>query len=678
MRITFLNLADYRQYHNLSSGPIGLAYLASAAKAHFPDVEISIEVDPDRVITSKPDIVGIRAFTETYSQSIEAAHHIRRYLGKEVPIWLGGPHINALPSTLAPIFELGVVGEGEQTFVELLALAYQQRLTPDYLKSIQGVVYWDEGKRVITPARETLMELDQILPPDRSIMKTWWPPQQSVINWPQPIYTSRGCPFKCVFCIYSMETQKVRYHSVDRVVSEIEDILRHNPGQETVSIHDDLFALSKKRLYELTQGIRAAKLHKKVGFVCMAKASVFNDEMALLMRDMNVSIVTFGLESGVQRQLSYLKGPRNKVEENVRAIDICARHGIRMGGYFIIGTPTETYSELQQAYWFIRGHYPPMSMAGVFRLTPFPGTKFWEEAVERGIVKNDLEDWRPFNYLDMDKRDYLFFNENYSLETFKDAYTHFCSIMDRNNLGISMEDHENRLVSYQEPVYKQVLQGLSQGQKVLEVSGFTRMTVSSVLEDLDLELQITRIKPWEFDSTHLTDSYDLIICNFALEQRPENPQLLLKALSQALSVGGRLLSFIYNPCHESVVMRLLNGSWDKELWGFRPFDMYTFLTPKQLEKIVQNEGLSLESITPLRKELYSERENAVQPHVQQTLELLQTHIGGPVLSTYREFAYTILTNPKEIPSSHGRYTEKAGESGQGRDLAYETTRPRTE
>ncbi len=675
MRITFLNISDFHQYHNLSSGPIGLAYLASSAKARFPEVEISIEVDPDRVIAAKPDIVGIRAFTETYSQSIEAAHHIRRYLGKEVPIWLGGPHINALPTTLAPIFDLGVVGEGEQTFVELLELAEKQRLTPDYLHAVKGVVYWHEGQRVVTEPRETLMELDQILPPDRSIMKTWWPPQQSVINWPQPIYTSRGCPFKCVFCIFSMETQKVRYHSVDRVVSEIEDILRHNPGQESVSIHDDLFALSKKRLYELTQGIRAAKLHKKVSFVCMAKASVFSDEMAMLMRDMNVSIVTFGLESGVQRQLEYLKGPRNKVSENVRAIDICARHGIRMGGYFIIGTPTETYSELQQAYWFIRGNYPPMSMAGVFRLTPFPGTKFWEEAVQRGIVHNEIEDWRPFNYLDMDKRDYLFFNENYSLETFKEAYTHFCSVMDRNNLGISMEEHERRLVGYQEPIYTEALKGLSQGQKVLEISGFTRMTVSSVLEELELELQVTRVKPWQINDETFQDSYDLIICNFALEQRPGSPQSLIKQLNRALAPGGRLLYFIYNPRHESVIMRLLNGSWDNELWGFKPFDMFSFLTPEQLQAALKQDGLSVESISPLRKESYSPRENAVQPQVQQVLALLQEQIGGPSLSTYREFAYTVLTYPKESPDNHGRYSETAGQSGQSRDLTSTPTGP---
>jgi anaerobic magnesium-protoporphyrin IX monomethyl ester cyclase len=658
MRITFLNISDYRHYHNLSSGPIGLAYLSAAAKARFPETEIQIEVHPDRVIASKPAIVGIRAFTETYSQSIEAAHQIRRALGKQVPIWIGGPHINALPATLAPIFDLGVVGEGEQTFVELLELAHQQRLTPDYLKDVRGIVYWDEGHRVITPARETLMELDQILPPDRSVMKTWWPTQQRMINWPQPIYTSRGCPFKCVFCIFSLDSQKVRYHSVERVVTEIEDILRHNPGQTSVSIHDDLFALSKKRLHELTQGIRAAGLHKKVSFVCMAKASVFNDDMALLMRDMNVSIVTFGLESGVQRQLEYLKGPRNKVADNVRAIETCARHGIRMGGYFIIGTPTETHQELQQAYWFIRDHYPPMSMAGVFRLTPFPGTKFWQEAVERGIVQNEMDDWRPFNYLDTDRRDYLFFNENYSLTTFKEAYAHFCTLMDRNNLGLSMEDHEQKLTSLQEPAYASALSLLPAGSRVLELSGFTRLSARTVCEDLQLTLDLTRITPWDYQPALLQGTYQLIICNFAFEQRPGAPEVLLAELSAQLAPGGRLLIFSYNPRHESILQRLLAGSWTLDLWNFRPFDLFGFLTREQLQQVLARQGLDVIWSNPLQPE----KSGSQTTPLQEALALLRAELG--LLPAPEEFAYTVLTAPREV--SHGRHSETAGQSGQSR------------
>jgi len=639
MRITFLVLKDYRHAHNQSSGPIGLAYLSAAAKARFPDTHVQIEVDVDQVIKSQPDLIGVSAFTETYSQSIEAVRYLKRHC-PETPIWLGGPHINALPMTLDKDFELGVVGEGEETFVELLTLFRAGKITPDHLIDVNGIVYWDEGLRKVTAPRDPIQDLDLIISPDRSVMNTYWPPLQRRIDWPQPIYTSRGCPFKCVFCIFSMDSQKVRNHSVERVVSDIEDILRHYPDQKHVTINDDLFAISKKRLYALTKAIREAGLHKKVSFVCMAKASVFSDDMAKLMRDMNVSIVTFGLESGVERVLQYLKGPRNKVSENIRAIDICARHGIRMGGYFIIGTPIETHQELQQAYWFIQNNFPPMSMVGVYRLTPFPGTKFWQEAIEANIVANDLEDWRPFNYLDQDKRDYLFFNQNYSLNTFKEAYPHFAKLTDRNHLATSTERQELGLINEIEPVYKDVLSRLKPKQ-VLEFSGFTRISAEWIVEELNLQTKTCLLRPWELFDKHQIhkDQYDLIICNLALEQVPSPPQKVLSTLLSFLASGGRLLMICYNPRQLFLLTQLLKGRWNTDYWGARPFDLYSFIVKEKLEKILRPEFQIAESSniepdgpTPVIKE--------------EVLELLSTHLNRP-LAESQYIAYTILTTPKE-------------------------------
>jgi anaerobic magnesium-protoporphyrin IX monomethyl ester cyclase len=650
MRVTFLIIKDYRQYHSLSSGPIGLAYLASAAKARFPDIDIRIEVDPQRIIDDPPDIIGVSAYTETYSQSIDAAIQIRKRLGN-IPIWLGGPHINALPQTLAPCFDIGVIGEGENTFVELLERFQAGQLHPPHLVDVKGIVYWEGLARKQTPPRDTVADMDLIIPPDRSVLKTWWPPSQSMIQWPQPIYTSRGCPFKCIFCIFSMEQQKVRYHSVERVISEIEEILRQNPGQESISIHDDLFALSKKRLHALTEGIRAAGLHKRVSFVGMAKASIFDDEMAMLMRDMNMSILTFGLESGVQRILHYLKGPRAKVSENARAIELCAKHGIRMGGYFIIGTPNETYQELQQAYWFIRDHYPPMTMAGVFRLTPFPGTKFWEEAVERGLVRSDMEDWTPFNYADLEKKDYLFHNDHYSLAEFKFAYDEFCKIMDKNNIGLRLDDYEKQLTRQHLPAYNEALQALPAGATVLEISGFTRLEAWRLARDQGLDLDVTRICPWEWEPDTLTEGYDLVICTYGLEQSPHRMETLLASLHRALKPGGRLLLLMQNPRHLNVLMRLVSGQWDNDLKGFRPFDILRLSTLPQVQAQLMQLGLSLASVAPLQDDGAS-----VQPHlVEQSLALIRQYVPQADLSTLHTFAYTLITTPKlPVPVSAPR------------------------
>lgn len=648
MRIAFLILKDYRFGHSLTSGPIGLSYLASAAKARFPEAEVTIEVDADRIIAARPDIIGISSYTESYSQSSEAARYIRRKL-PNTPLWLGGPHINALPMTLGKDYDLGVVGEGEETFVELLELYQRNQLVPEQLAGVKGLVYWDQGERKQTPARDTLMELDQIVAPDRSILKTYWPPTQQIIQWPQPIYTSRGCPFKCVFCIFSMDSQKVRYHSVERVVLEIEDILRHYPGQEHISIHDDLFALSKNRLRELVKGIREAGLHKKVSFVCMAKASVFSDEMAMLMRDMNVSMVTFGLESGVERILKYLKGERNKVSDNVKAIDICARHGIRMGGYFIIGTPHETYAELQQAYWFIRENFPPMSMAGIYRLTPFPGTKFWQEAIDMGVVSNDLEDWKPFSYLDQEQRDYLFFNQHYSLEDFKAAYPHFVRITDRNHLAMSTEKQELSFKRMLEPVYHELLKRM-QPKRVLEFSGFTRFLAQWAAEEEGLSTQVDLLRPWEWDSFEPEPAYDLVIANLALEQLPHLPQRSLQKLKAALAPGGRLLVIGYQAGHLSLLSQLLTGRWNSDFWGSRPFDLIRFVNPRHLPGWLGPE-LPLEKIEPLEIPIQH------TPLQSQALELLRQQLPEAQLQAVNQIAWLALSQPLQAASATAQTPE---------------------
>lgn len=637
MRVTFLILKDYRHIHNMTSGPIGLAYLSSAAKIRFPDIHIQIEVDVDRVIESNPDIIGISAYTESYSQSIDAARYFQKKV-PGIPIWLGGPHVNALPLTLDRNFDLGVVGEGEVTFVELLELYLQGRLQHDYLKDVKGVVYWHNKERYLTPPRETFENIDELPLPDRSIMQTYWPPTKQMIKWAQPIYTSRGCPFKCVFCIFSMETVKVRYHSVDRVVEEIKEILRHNPDQEHVTIHDDLFALSKKRLRELTVGIRAAGLHKKVSFVCMAKASVFSDEMAVLMREMNVSIVTFGLESGVERILHYLKGPRNKVSDNVSAIDICARHGIRMGGYFIIGTPTETYEELQQAYWFIREHFPPMSMAGVYRLTPFPGTKFWQEAIEMGVVSNDMEDWKAFNYLDADKRDFLFFNQHYDYDAFQEAYAQFSKITYKNHLAFSTERQELAYKKLLDPFYSDLLLDL-RPERVLEISGLTRMCSGWVAEDLQLNIQVDTVRPWALDQlADLPPDYDLVICTLALETSEWPAEKLTQELESMVKPGGRLLFIVYNPTHESLLNHILSGSWNSDFWGSRPFDLVRMLNVKNISPWLKH--CQPETIAPLSAQ---EQNTILSGEVISLLESIPN--ASVALSESKHVAYTVLTTP---------------------------------
>ena len=173
VKITLFYTCSKDKEYNKAGTPLGLAYLAGALSDHgFSDVEIA--VDEDYVIHSKPDVVGISSYSGTYTQSIQAAHKIKKAL--DIPIIIGGTHISTLPESLDPIFDVGVVGEGEFAFPELLTVYQNNNWNFGTLSSVPGVVLMNaEGIPHITLSRPLEMELDRISKPRRDVLNPYWP-----------------------------------------------------------------------------------------------------------------------------------------------------------------------------------------------------------------------------------------------------------------------------------------------------------------------------------------------------------------------------------------------------------------------------------------------------------------------------------------------------------------------
>jgi len=101
--------------------PLGLAYISSYVSAHLPETEFFYAENVDEVLSRDPEIVGI----STVSQNYDVASHLARELRERSytgPLLLGGFHISALPTSLSSEFDAGVIGEGEQTMLEMVRL----------------------------------------------------------------------------------------------------------------------------------------------------------------------------------------------------------------------------------------------------------------------------------------------------------------------------------------------------------------------------------------------------------------------------------------------------------------------------------------------------------------------------------------------------------------------------
>jgi anaerobic magnesium-protoporphyrin IX monomethyl ester cyclase len=182
-----------------------------------------------------PDMLAIGSVTQNWSRAIRYAK-----LGHEmgIPVIVGGSHISLLPQSLSKDMTAGVIGEGEQTFYELMQLFLRTgKLEARHLLDIRGLVLRDQSKLVRTSVRPPIKSLNDIPHPDRSLIG---------YNDFSYIVSSRGCPFKCAFCASSKFWDTYRVSSAEYVVDEIEELNRH--GCTLIRINDDLFTIDKSRL----------------------------------------------------------------------------------------------------------------------------------------------------------------------------------------------------------------------------------------------------------------------------------------------------------------------------------------------------------------------------------------------------------------------------------------------
>lgn len=409
--------------HNRQAGPLlGIAYIASYLQEQLGIEDVFLEVDARRALERKPDILAISSFSEKYNQVIRDVTQIRAER-PDLPIVLGGPHISGLPHSLSKYIDIGVIGEGEKPMLDIvLALEQDGRLEPERLRKIQNLIFWNEKQALErTLFEDRIKDLDALPLPRRDIMHAWWPTLGEDVTFDRGVYTSRGCSFRCHFCMYSERANLIRYVSTDKVMEDILAILSRNPDQRHIIFYDDLFVIKKSRIKELSDAIRSEGIHKRVTFGCMAKTSFFDEEFAQILRDMNIRVISWGFESGSDPVLHYLKDRSSSVAKHQKAVDICHRYGIFSGGYFIIGAPPENREDLARTYWFIRHNLPRLPVVGIFPIIPLPGTTLWTETAKRGLIDDNFSNWDQLEFLKLEDT-YLHLNDHYSLPELKLAY----------------------------------------------------------------------------------------------------------------------------------------------------------------------------------------------------------------------------------------------------------------
>ncbi len=385
VKVLFMGAVDPVSTDDNLYAPLWPAYLAANAKRRIglERFEFCFMKGPveEALDSCKPDILAISSVTQNYNHAI---HYARSAKNRGVAVLVGGMHISSLPECLSEDMDVGCIGEGEETFADLMALYLEKGFfDADGLSGIKGIIYREQGKLVRTTDRPVIEAVDQLPHPDRSIIG---------YGRRAYIYTARGCAYNCTFCICSRYWGKIRYVSPRYIMEEIELLLEK--GVEVIRFSDENFVGNKQRLSEISGLIKSAGIDKRVKFSCWARAQNVTPDVVKMLKSMNVVSVKMGLESGSERILRLVKG-NTTLADSKRAINLLKDAGIQTNGDFIIGFPDETEAEIMETYRFIKESR--LDFVDINTICPLPGTEVWEEAERKGMVSASM-DWGRLNY----------------------------------------------------------------------------------------------------------------------------------------------------------------------------------------------------------------------------------------------------------------------------------------
>lgn len=385
-----------------SSAPtLGILQLAAVTRQQGYETSLldaaALDMDEtaflERLAEIGPDILGLSATTLSITYAAKIAEAAKQFASGLFVI-IGGPHISAVPIETMErfsVFDIAVVGEGEETILELLSALSGEKP----LSAVAGIVYRNTSGLQMNPRRPFLKALDLLPRPAWDMLEgfpqRFSPPVFKTRRLPAAsLVTSRGCPNRCIFCDRSVFGASCHAFSAGYVV-EVMVELYEKFGVREFSFEDDTFITFQARLLEICQRLIDLKLD--ISWSCLGRVNQVTAENLRMMKRAGCWQISFGIESGSQEVLEKIQ-KKVTLQQIRRALQLSRNAGLLNKGFFIVGHPGETRESLQLTYDFIMAS--PLDDISVSMLTPFPGTELHARAAEFGTLDPD---WEKMNLL---------------------------------------------------------------------------------------------------------------------------------------------------------------------------------------------------------------------------------------------------------------------------------------
>ncbi len=371
--------------------PLAAAYLKLFAAQKGLDSFYDIQVLPPalantlgdqalaRAIAERsPWMVGFTCYVWNIERTLALAAAIKA-LRPKMRIVLGGPEITPDNAWVLnhPAYDFAVIGEGEQTFAQLLLGLFDDPVPPIpiaglYVPPRRGV---DRFNPALAPARRSPL-------PDINVLGS--PYLAGILDAADEqmmlLETTRGCVFKCKFCYYPKSYDKQYY--LDAAL--VEAGLRHaqERGAREVFLLDPTLN-QRKDFADLLRLLARGNPGRRFSYFGELRAEGITSETARLLKEANFTEVEIGLQS-IDPDAQQKMDRKNNLRAFERGVRAIMNEGIHVKVDLIVGLPGDTVESVRRGMNYLRseGLYSDMQ---VFTLSILPGTAFRLEAPELGL-----------------------------------------------------------------------------------------------------------------------------------------------------------------------------------------------------------------------------------------------------------------------------------------------------
>lgn len=363
--------------------PLNLGFLASYLISKGFKVKIIDELAGQDVGKElerwSPRYAGITAVTPLALAAYKVAKICKK---KGITTIMGGVHATILPEEAIKNVDIVIKGEGEYALADVLSNGTKEGIIQGrFIKNLDEV---PEIPRDLFQMDYYLKARDRS---DKSYLADYVPKGSRV----SCILTSRGCPWNCNFCHNSWRGLPFRFHSAERIVTELEHLIRDYRIDAFFSLEDNFFCL-RKRALEIFDLMK--KRNIKLIWAANSRVDNLDEELIVKAKEVGCKKITFGFESGSQKMLD-IWNKRTTVEQMKKTIKLCFKNDIIPSGSFIVGGPTETFDDVRKTKKVIEE--TGLKTFGVSLATAFPGTQLWQWCEQNGRIPEKLN-WDEFNY----------------------------------------------------------------------------------------------------------------------------------------------------------------------------------------------------------------------------------------------------------------------------------------